>query len=73
MSETFSRRLRAYRKLKCLTQIELAHRAGVSVTVVGQLERGTRAPTSDILRRICRALSVDVHELWPNSSCRPNK
>ncbi|MCL6626952.1 helix-turn-helix transcriptional regulator [Alicyclobacillus shizuokensis] len=69
MSETFARRLRAYRKLKCLTQVELARRAGVSLAVVGGLERGTRSPTPDVVYRICRVLEVDAQELWSRALC----
>ncbi|MBX6352143.1 MAG: helix-turn-helix transcriptional regulator [Thermoflavifilum sp.] len=64
MLDVFGRRLRAYRKLKQLTQTELAEVLGVSVAMVGGLERGTRSPTPDLVKRICAALDVTEDELW---------
>lgn len=64
MSDVFGRKLRAYRKLKHLTQIELAEELGVSVAIVGSLERGTRMPTPQIIRNVSRILQVTETELF---------
>ena len=64
MSDVFGRKLRAYRKLKHWTQTELAKEVGVSVAIIGSLERGTRIPTQDMLRRLKYALSVSEQELF---------
>ncbi|GAB6932089.1 helix-turn-helix domain-containing protein [Calditerricola satsumensis] len=56
-------RIRAYRKLKGLTQKELAERLGVSVAVLGSVERGVRRPSSHLLNAIAAALQVPVEEL----------
>jgi transcriptional regulator with XRE-family HTH domain len=64
MSDVFGRRLRAYRKLKQLTQTELADLLGVSVAVIGGIERGTRMPTPELVEKICRVLDVTEDELW---------
>lgn len=64
MSDAFGRRLRAYRKLKNWTQIELAEELGLSVAVVGGLERGTRNPTKEIVVRLQRVLQVSEEELF---------
>jgi len=58
-------RIRAFRKLKGYTQMELAKRLGVSVMIVGTIERGTRKPDARILRRIAETLGVDLEELLP--------
>lgn len=63
VQETFTRRLRAYRKLKQWTQRDLAHRLGVSVAVVGGLERGTRAPTDREIEQLAQLLHVTKSEL----------
>ncbi len=63
MSDTVGKRLRAYRKLKNLTQQELADRLHVSIAIVGAIERGTRVPTNDLLRSIHDVLGVTEQEL----------
>ncbi len=63
MSDTFGRKLRAYRKLKHWTQVELADQLGVSVAIVGSMERGVRHPTPQLVRQLCRALQVTEAEL----------
>lgn len=64
MSDIFGRKLRAFRKLKNLTQIELAERLGVSVAIVGSLERGTRTPTPQLIRDIAELLHATEDELF---------
>ncbi|MEO3948089.1 helix-turn-helix transcriptional regulator [Gorillibacterium sp. CAU 1737] len=56
-------RIRAYRKLKGLTQLELAERMGVSVSVLGSLERGTRKVDESLLRLIADVLTISEEEL----------
>ncbi|MBL0389159.1 helix-turn-helix transcriptional regulator [Tumebacillus sp. ITR2] len=63
MQDTIGKRLRAYRKLKNLTQQELADRLHVSIAIVGAIERGTRVPTNDLLRQIHDVLGVTEQEL----------
>lgn len=56
-------RIRAFRKLKGMTQQQLADRLGVSVAVLGSLERGTRKPETKLLTRIAETLGVSYEEL----------
>ncbi|MDI3328272.1 MAG: helix-turn-helix transcriptional regulator [Alicyclobacillaceae bacterium] len=63
MESRVGRRIRAFRKLKNLTQQELADRIHLSVAVVGAIERGVREPSSQILQAIGRALGVGEEEL----------
>lgn len=63
MSELFAKRLRAYRKLKQMTQIEFAHALGVSVAIVGGLERGTRTPEPQLMKKIEEILQVTSSDL----------
>lgn len=58
-------RIRAFRKLKGLTQTDLADRLGVSIAIVGTIERGTRRVDSRMLGRIAEALGVDQEEIVP--------
>lgn len=63
VSDVFTKRLRAYRKLKHLTQEEFASALGVSVAIVGALERGTRAPTEPQIEKIASILRVSRKDL----------
>lgn len=58
-------RIRAFRKLKGFTQTELADLLGVSIAIVGTIERGTRRPDPRMLKRIAEALGIDQEELVP--------
>jgi len=49
--------------LKGFTQQQLADRLGVSVAVLGSLERGTRTPETKLLERIAESLGIGYEEL----------
>ncbi|WP_280772169.1 helix-turn-helix domain-containing protein [Salipaludibacillus daqingensis] len=59
----WGRRIRAFRKLKGFTQEDLAKMLGVSVSVLGEIERGTRKPEEDLLNRVTETLNVTYDEL----------
>jgi len=56
-------RIRAFRKLKGLTQNELAEKLGVSVAILGAVERGTRKAEPRLVREIASTLGIDKDEL----------
>lgn len=56
-------RIRAFRKLKGLTQHELADLLTISIGVLGAVERGTRRASPQLLEQIADKLEVDLHEL----------
>ena len=56
-------RVRYYRKLKGMTQEELAHEAEMERSYVSDLERGTRNPSVRALGRLAEALEVEPHVL----------
>ena len=57
-----SQRLRALRK--DMTQEALARKAGVSVYVVGKIERQETTPSLETLYRLCRAMGVSLGEFF---------
>jgi len=61
--EQLALRIRAFRKLKGYTQNELADALGVSVAVLGSIERGTRRADNKILTKIAETLGVDTAEI----------
>jgi len=63
--ERWGRRIRAYRKLKGYTQIEFSDALGISLSIVGEIERGKRKPTKEFLERTVETLGIPLVELEP--------
>ena len=61
---TFGQHIRYLRRLRSLTQEEVAHRAGVHVTYLSGIERGVRNPSLKNIRAIAEALGVPMGELF---------
>lgn len=64
-AEKWGRRIRAYRKLKGFTQESFSKELGVSVSVLGEIERGNRLPSDDFIEKIATALKISVVDLTP--------
>ncbi|MDF1509548.1 helix-turn-helix transcriptional regulator [Robertmurraya sp. DFI.2.37] len=64
-AEKWGRRIRAFRKLKGYTQESLAGELGVSVSILGEVERGNRMPTEDFLLEVADILKVSIDDLTP--------
>lgn len=58
------KRIRAYRVSAKLTQEQLAERAGLHPTYIGQLERGEKNATLDSINKLAVALNVSLSELF---------
>lgn len=61
----FGNHLKKLRLERKLTQEELADRAGVHSTYIGQIERGIRNPSLVNLHRLAKALRVNGGKLLP--------
>lgn len=55
--------IRAVRAERELSQEEIAHRVDISTTYFGQVERGRRNVTIEVLGKIADALGVDIERL----------
>ncbi|MGV2942370.1 helix-turn-helix domain-containing protein [Mesobacillus sp. LC4] len=64
-AEKWGRRIRAYRKLKGFTQERFAKELGVSVSILGEIERGNRMPDERMIVKIAEFLGVEIDELTP--------
>ena len=62
--EILGGRIRAARQQRGLSVAELATSAGVSKSLVSQIERGIAAPSIDTVRRLASALQVPVFSLF---------
>ena len=58
MALPFCERLYNIRKLRGITQAELAQRIGVSNSTVGMYEQGRREPCLSMLKKICEVMDV---------------
>lgn len=63
-SVLLGRRLRALRRLKRLTQLELASEVGISVSMLSTIERGAKYPRVDLIRKFARTLNVPLEEFF---------
>lgn len=61
----WGRRIKAFRKLKGYTQIQFAKKVGVSVSIMGEIERGMRNPPHDFLVKTTEILEISLEELQP--------
>jgi transcriptional regulator with XRE-family HTH domain len=64
-AEKWGRRIRAFRKLKGFTQEGFAKKMGISVSILGEIERGNRMPTTDLIEQIATVLNISKNELDP--------
>ncbi|MBS4179707.1 helix-turn-helix domain-containing protein [Lederbergia citrea] len=64
-TDKWGRRIRAFRKLKGFTQEGLAKEIEISVSVLGEIERGSRLPSEPVLEKISEILGVSMEELTP--------
>ncbi|KAA0560302.1 helix-turn-helix transcriptional regulator [Bacillus sp. CH30_1T] len=65
-TDKWGRRIRAFRKLKGYTQEGLAKELSISVSVLGEVERGSRIPKEDFLVNVAEVLNIPLHDLIPH-------
>lgn len=64
MSQRLGLRIKALRRLKRVTQQELAQMLEISVTSLSHIERGRKLPSPELLEKIARQLDVSREELF---------
>ena len=64
-AEKWGRRIRAFRKLKGHTQEGFAKELNISVSILGEVERGNRMPTPDFIEQVANVLNITVEDLTP--------
>lgn len=65
IQKEFGNKLRTMREKQGLTQEELAEKAGLHFTYVGQTERGLRNLTIQSIYKFAKALKIKSSELMP--------
>ena len=63
LSGAISKRLKEYRKEHSLPQERFADKAGISLPLLSELERGIANPTLQTLEKIACAMSLSVAEM----------
>jgi transcriptional regulator with XRE-family HTH domain len=63
LQRQFGATLRAERTARNLTQQQLAFEAELSLTYIGEIERGQRMVSIDTLRRLATALNMTAAEM----------
>jgi len=63
LARTLGLNVRRYRKERGLSQEALADAVDLAVTYVGQIERGLRNPTLDVVERLAKVLDVKPLDL----------
>lgn len=58
-----AKRIRAFRKLRGLTQQQLSERVCISVSILGEMERGHREIDDQTMDEICKQLNISQDEL----------
>lgn len=58
--ENFGERLKAQRKSKNLTQVQLANRLDLATVTVAGYEQGTKYPSIEVLAKICITLDCSA-------------
>ncbi|SFC90934.1 helix-turn-helix domain-containing protein [Clostridium uliginosum] len=72
LSKIIGERLRNLRKENRLSQEELATRASLHPTYIGQLERGEKNATIESLEKVTSALNVSLEDLFKNLQVTSN-
>lgn len=73
LKASFGKRIRSLRRVRDLTQEELAESVGCSTEYVSRIERGLVSPSFEILSALATAFKVDVSALFDFSELSPRK
>ena len=64
LTQLFGANVRQYRRIRSLTQAQLAEAVELSVEMVGKIERGTSSPSFESIQRLCSTLDVPAAVLF---------
>lgn len=67
IQELFIYNLKAYRKLRAISQMQLADLCNSSTGYIGEIESGKRFPSVNMIERIANALEIESWHLFINA------
>jgi len=71
IQELFIANLKAYRKLRKISQMQLADLCDSSTGYIGEIETGKRFPSVSMIERIAAALEIESWSLFKNEPINP--
>jgi transcriptional regulator with XRE-family HTH domain len=63
--------LKVIREKTAQNQVKIAKKAGISTSMLSQIERGIVSPSIDTLVQVCHALDIDIADLFRRLSLNP--
>lgn len=66
IQDLFITNLKAYRKLRKISQMQLADLCDSSTGYIGEIETGKRFPSVNMIEKIANALSIESWDLFKN-------
>jgi transcriptional regulator with XRE-family HTH domain len=72
-TKRIGRRIKAFRKLKGFTQIDLAKEMGIPIAQLGAVERGTEEAADGLISRIAAVLKISKQELMHENTQQTEK
>ena len=73
LQECLASNLKLFRKMRHMTQEQLAEKAGTSTTYIGTIEIGQKFPSKNMIEKISNALGVESIQLFQTSHTLPIK
>jgi Predicted transcriptional regulators len=61
--EQWGRKIRAFRKLKGYTQADFSKKIGISLSLLGEIERENRQPDQQLIENICDTLNISAENM----------
>jgi transcriptional regulator with XRE-family HTH domain len=72
IQELFITNLKDYRKLRKISQFQLAEQCNSSQTYIAEIEVGKKFPSPDMIERIAMALNIESYYLFKNEPVQTN-
>jgi transcriptional regulator with XRE-family HTH domain len=66
IQELFILNLKDYRKLRQISQLQLAEKCNSSQTYIAEIEVGKKFPSLEMIERIAEALGIESYHLFKN-------
>ncbi len=71
IKQRFGNKIKYYRKLKNLTQSQLADKIGKTIETVSNIERGINSTKIEVMFQLSNALSIHIKDLFDDQDINP--
>ncbi len=73
IKKQFGKNLKYYRKIRALTQAELAEKLGLDISFVAKVESGISFVSAENIGKICRSLNIRPYDLFKEENVELEK